>query len=108
MFNIYFGKLQEPCSLAFAYVYFTPWHDKDLSEDALKVLEYIFKYCRIKKYKLFLCVCYNESYALNFGLSDENKEKLASDTRGKGNILHFLLLKEYYGHRRSAFKQPSV
>lgn len=87
IFNVYFGGLKEPCSLAFAYVYFTPWHDKELSEDALKVLEWIFEYCRIRKYKLFLCICYNESYALNFGLSDENKEKLASECADEKTIL---------------------
>lgn len=89
-FNIYFGKLKEPCHLAFAYIYFTPWHDKDLDADALKAVEYIFEYCRIKGYKLYVCVCYNESYALNQNLSQENRDKLASECADEKTILRHI------------------
>ena len=87
VFNIYFAGLKEPCSLAFAYIYLTPWHLSDLPEDAIKVIEAMFEYCRLRKYKLDVCFCYNNQYAINCHLSQENKDKLASECADEATIL---------------------
>lgn len=89
-FNIYFGGLQEPCSLAFAYIYLTKWHLEDLPEEALKVIEGIFEYCRIRNYKLYVCFAYNNNYAINCHLSQENKDKLASECADQKTILRHI------------------
>ena len=86
-FNIYFGGLQEPCHLAFAYIYLTKWHLEELPDDALTVIEGIFEYCRLKNYKLYVCFCYNNQYAINCHLSQENKDKLASECADQETIL---------------------
>ena len=86
-FNIYFGGLKEPCSLAFAYVYITKWHLSELPSEALEVIKAMFDYCRLRKYKLYFCVCYNNNYAIPYYMSVENQEKLASECADEETIL---------------------
>ena len=87
VFNIYFSGLNEPCHLAFAYIYMTDWHRTELSEDALKVIEGIFKYCRVKKYKLYVSFAYNDRYAKPWYASEENKQLLDSVCADQATIL---------------------
>ena len=86
-FDIYFGGLQEPCHLAFAYIYMTKWHLEELPDEALTVIEEIFEYCRLKGYKLYVCFCYNQDSAINCNLSQDNKYKLASQCADQKTIL---------------------
>ena len=86
-FGIYFDKLKEPCSLAFAYIYLTKWNRTELTEDALKVVEGIFKYCRIKNYKLYVSFAYNGDHARPWYASEENKQLLDSVCADQETIL---------------------
>ena len=86
-FGGYFGKLQEPCHLAFAYIYMTDWNRTELSDEALKVIEGIFKYCRIKKYKLYVSFAYNGDYAKPWYNSEENRQLLDSVCADQDTIL---------------------
>ena len=86
-FDIYFGKLKEPCHLAFAYIYLTEWHDKELSDDALRCISAVFNYCRTKKYKLMVNFCYNENFAIPYEGGPEYQQKLASECADEATIL---------------------
>lgn len=86
-FNIYFGQLDEPCSLAFALIYLTKWNREALPEEALTVIKAMFDYCRIRKYKLYVCFAYNNNYAIPWYNSKENEEKLASECADEETIL---------------------
>ena len=70
-----------------AYIYITDYHDKDLSEGALRVIKIFFEVCRERKIKSMLRFCYNWSYAKNFNLSEENKQLLASECAREEIIL---------------------
>lgn len=89
-FNIYFGGLKEPCSLAFAYIYLTKWHLEELPEEALEVVRAMFEYCRIRKYKLYVCFAYNNNYAIPWYNSKENEQKLASECADEKTILRHI------------------
>ena len=86
-FSIYFSQLEEPCSLAFAYIYLTEWHLEELPPEAIKVIEAIFEYCRLRKYKLFVSFAYNQDYAIPYYGETGNKEKLASQCADQKTIL---------------------
>ncbi len=86
-FSIYFQNLKEPCSLSYCYIYLTDWHLSDLSEEALAVVKAIFEYARARKIKLLASFCYNNSYAIPWYTSEENKKLLASECADEKTIL---------------------
>ncbi len=87
IFRIYFDNLDEPCSLAFAYIDLAKWNKEALSKEALEVIKQMFKYCRTRKVKLMCNFYYNGWTAVNFEVSDENKEKLAAVCADQETIL---------------------
>lgn len=90
IFSIYFGQLEEPCSIAFAYIYITPWNREDLSPEAITVIEQIFEYCRIRKFKLMVNFAYNQDYATPWYNSEANKQEMASQCADEETILRHI------------------
>ncbi len=86
-YKIYFDKLKEPCSLAFAYICLDEWNREELSEEALNVVRGIFEYARIRKYKLYVSFYYNDDYGISWMASEENKQKLDSVCADQETIL---------------------
>ena len=88
LWNIYFKEEIHPKNNLFlAYVYFTDYHNTDLTDGALHVLKLFFEYCREKKVKSMLRVSYNDHYGRNWRMSEENKRLLASECADEATIL---------------------
>lgn len=88
IFELYFPEDTDPVNNLFlVYVYLTAYYKSDISASALDVLEIFFKMCRERKVKSMLRFCYNWSYAKDYRVSDENKQKLASECADQDTIL---------------------
>ena len=88
VFRIYFKKNVVPSNKLFlAYIYITDYHDKELTQNALRVMEIFFEVCRERNVKCMLRMCYNNSYNKNFNFSEENKQLLASECADQETIL---------------------
>lgn len=95
VFNIYFKQQYSTNKTFLAYIYITDFRDDDISK-AAPVLEMFFKVCRERKVKSMLRFCYNNSYAKNYAVSQENKDLLASECADEATILkHIKQLKPY-------------
>lgn len=87
VFNIYFKKNVTPDDKLFlAYIYITDFRDDPISK-AEPVLRIFFEMCRERKVKSMLRFCYNNDYAINYTLSQANKDKLASQCADEKTIL---------------------
>ncbi|MBO7218111.1 MAG: DUF4874 domain-containing protein, partial [Clostridia bacterium] len=89
VFDIYFKKNYSTNKTFLAYIYITDFRNDSIS-NAAPVLEMFFQICREKKVKSMLRFCYNNSYAKNFELSQENKDKLASECADQKTILRHI------------------
>ncbi len=90
VFNIYFKKGVNPNDKLFlAYIYITDFRDDPISK-AAPVLNEFFRMCRERKVKSMLRFCYNNNYAKNFTLSQENKDLLASQCADEETILRHI------------------
>lgn len=95
VFNIYFKNSYSINKTFLAYIYITDFRDDNISK-AAPVLEMFFKVCRERRVKSMLRFCYNNSYAKNFELSEENRRLLASECADQETILrHIKQLKPY-------------
>ena len=90
VFNIYFKKNVTPDDKLFlAYIYLTDFRDDHISV-VYPVLRIFFEMCRERKVKSMLRFCYNNDYPINFTLSQENKDKLASQCADQKTILRHI------------------
>ena len=90
IFDGYTGRVTEPWSITYAYIYLTPWHLEELPNEALVAVEGIFKYARKNKIKLMASFCYNDNYVLYYGQSEEAKQQLASECADEATILRHI------------------
>lgn len=86
IFKIYFKDSYSTNKTFLAYIYITDFRDDDISK-AAPVLEMFFKICRERKVKSMLRFCYNNSYAKNYEVSQENKDLLASECANQETML---------------------
>ena len=85
-FDSYFKTEVTTNKMFLAYIYFTDYHNTDLSAGAIRALKIFFDICRERKVKSMLRFCYNWSYAKNYKLAN-NKELLATECADQKTIL---------------------